>query len=384
MSARDVAAFFRETAPPPLQTERPATAGVARFTLERLLEIRVPSAPVWLVRDLLAASGLAIVYGAPGSGKSFAALDVALHIAAGIPYAGRKTRPAGVVYVAAEAGEGFRRRVIAAREHLGLHGDEPFAMVAAAPDLGTKDGDLKPLVEAIEAQTRIFGWKPGVVVLDTLARVIPGADENSSQAMGLFVSNADAIARRFSCLVLVVHHAGKAADAGMRGSSALHGAADTEWLITADGPIRTVKLVKSKEGADNLSWAFSLSTVEVGRDEDGEPITTCVVSDVSTPTFEAVSGKRTQRDHVPPGLRLFFSVLSDAVGEIGQKVRPFPDGPEVRAVKREALREAFITRHPAEEHHARKNAFNRLLKQAAERRAVVSADVAGEAFVWLA
>jgi len=93
-------------------------------------------------------------------------------------------------------------------------------------------------------------------VLDTLARSIPGADENSARDLGFFIANADAIARELEVVVIVVHHAGKSVERGMRGSSALHGAADAEWEVSAGDAGRLVKVVKMKDGADDLAVGF--------------------------------------------------------------------------------------------------------------------------------
>jgi len=351
-----------------------------KFRLLPIAEIGLPAGAPDIVRGMLPRTGLAVVYGPPGCGKSFLALDVALHVSEGRSWAGRRVAEAGVVYVAAEAGEGFKRRVVAARDRLGVHNAD-FALITAAPNLGAGPGDTAALVGAIRSQSLRLGWKAGVVVLDTLARVIPGVDENSSKEMGRFIANAETIARDLRCLVVAIHHQGKNADAGMRGSSALHGAADAEWSISVEAGVRTVKLVKSKEGADDLSWTFDLETVEVGTDDDGEPITTCVVSNVSDPTFGGT--KRTARATVPASQKLFIASLDSVLGEAGEGIRPFgSDGPIVRAVRRDAARDEFIRNHAADDHGARRKAFSRALNAASASKLVLSADLGGTTYLW--
>ncbi|NLH80105.1 MAG: AAA family ATPase, partial [Phyllobacteriaceae bacterium] len=194
-----------------------------KFRLVSIAEIDFVRGSPDLVRGLLPNRGLAVLYGASGCGKSFLALDVALHVSLGRSWASQRVEQAGVVYVAAEGAVGFRRRVVAARERLGAW-EAPFAMIDAAPNLGAAPGDGPELVASIRAQSLPMGWLPGLVVIDTTARVIPGLEENSAKDMGVFIANADFVAQELRCVVLLIHHSGKSLEAGMRGSSALHGA----------------------------------------------------------------------------------------------------------------------------------------------------------------
>ncbi len=352
-----------------------------KFRLHPLDEIELPTTTPDLVRGLLPRTGLAVVYGPPGCGKSFLVLDVTLHIAAGRDWAGRRVRQAGVVYVAAEAGEGFKRRVVAARDRLELL-DAEFALITAAPNLGVATGDTTALVQAIRVQSLRLGWKPGVVVLDTLARVIPGVDENSAKEIGRFVANAETIGRELRCLVLAVHHQGKNAEAGMRGSSALHGAADAEWSISIDGGVRTVRLSKLKEGADDLAWTFDLEAIEAGRDEEDEPITTCIVARVAEPAF-ANASKRPQRTTVPASLKLFTACLENALADHGADVRPWGgEGGTVRAVVLDRVRDEFLRSHAAEKQDTRRKAFDRALGAASTSKLIVSADLGDVTHLW--
>lgn len=360
-------------------TSEPSQA--LRFRLHPLDEIVVSPTSPDLVRGLLPRAGLAVVYGPPGCGKSFLVLDVALHVADGRSWAGRRVTRAGVVYVAAEAGEGFKRRVVAARDRLGLAAAD-FALITAAPNLGAANGDTTALVQAIRMQTLRLGWKPGVVVLDTLARVIPGVDENSAKEVGRFVANAEAIGRDLRCLVLAVHHQGKNAEAGMRGSSALHGAADAEWSISVDSGVRTVRLSKLKEGADDLAWTFDLEPVEVGQDEEGEPITTCVVAGLSEPVFTNAA-KQPRRATVPPSLKLFVACLENVLASEGAEVRPWgSDGPVVRAVLLDRARGEFMRCHAAEKPDTRRRAFDRALGAASASKLIASADHGATTYLW--
>ena len=195
------------------------------------------------------------------------------------------------------------------------------------------------------------------------------------------MANADKIARELRCLVLLVHHSGKNSDAGMRGSSALLGAADAVWAISNDSGARTVTLAKSKDGADGLVWNFTLEPVTIGEDEEGEVITSCVVKDMTAPTF--ASGRKSAKPSTPPSQRLFVTALDEALIASGADVRPYGHGgATVRAVRREAIREAFFRAHPADTENAKRVAFHRALGAAAASKLIIAADVAGTTYVW--
>jgi len=86
-----------------------------------------------------------------------------------------------------------------------------------------------------------------MIVVDTLARSFVGKDENSSTDMGVFVRNMDLLIERYDCTVLVVHHSGKQAERGMRGSSSLRGAVSSEFELIKEVGTQTVALHVRKQ-----------------------------------------------------------------------------------------------------------------------------------------
>jgi hypothetical protein len=263
-----------------------------RFAMELARDLTVPEDPEYLIDGLAPRSGLMTIYGPPGGGKSFCALDASCHIAAGRPYFGRRVRSGPVIYIAAEAGSGMRKRVIGWQSEHGLR-DIPIALISAAPNLGRFEegvsNDVATLIHDISAQSELFGEQPVMVVIDTLARTLPGADENSSTGMGAFIKSAGLISQALGdCLVVAVHHTGKNTSLGMRGHSSLHGACDAEWRIDADGDgVKTVTLEKLKEGPDRVSWEFTLKQVQMQKaasEDMSSSVTTCVIVPSSMPT----------------------------------------------------------------------------------------------------
>lgn len=350
-----------------------------RFPLEMFRDIRPELVGQWRVKHLLGATGLAVIFGPPGCGKTFLALSIAVHIAAGRDFAGRRTKQTGVVYVAAEAGGGVRKRVAAIGQEMALPAELAFALVTVAPNLGKADGDAAALISDIRAS----GLEFGVVVLDTLARVIPDADENSSRDIGIFVANADRIARELNALVIAVHHTGKNIANGMRGSSALHGAADTELEVSEANGGRTVKIVKQKDAEGDASFNFRLRSVTVGADEDGDPVTTCVVDELTEAgQIRTREPKADMSGKIPTGLRLFMSAFEGALANSGSELRPFHDGPLLRAVRAIDVRGVYYSSRPDDQPDARLKGFKRNLAAAAEKELLFSRDIDGETWLW--
>lgn len=297
----------------------------------------------WLIKGVLPAAELAVVYGASGSGKSFFVLDMVAAIARGIEWRGRKTRQCPVVYIAAEGASGFRARTLA----YGRHQDAdlttmPFHVLPSAVDL--VDGYLE-LCEDIE---QIGG--AGIVVVDTLSAVTPGLDENTGRDMGQLVNACRQVHAATGALVILVHHSGKDAEQGARGWSGLRAACDCEIRVTQEGPDRAARITKQKDGEEGMDFGFCLSVVQVGFDEDNDPVTSCVVEETDFTPPEAQPRKRIGKVQAavveaywalcpPSGEGVSEPLLESAVAEsTGKK------GYDVRKILREMLDKEIFTR----------------------------------------
>jgi len=193
-------------------------------------------------KGLITAHGLSMIYGAPGSGKSFITLDMALCQAHGIDWQGMPTKQGDVLYIAGEGVAGYGKRIKAWKtsHNLGVSGH--FHMLPVAVNFRDQ-ADIEKLIRSIERLDR----KWTCIYVDTLARALLGADENSSQEAGLAVAAADALKHKFECAVVFVHHAGKNSERGARGSSAILGAVDASIAVTKDESLVTMSVQKQKD-----------------------------------------------------------------------------------------------------------------------------------------
>jgi hypothetical protein len=227
----------------------------------------------WLIKKVLPADGIGVIYGRPGSGKTFSCLDLALHIALGRPWRGMKVEKKAVSYVSPEAGRLGANRVIGWCLHHKAEWPETFRLSPAGINLRSSAEDALALIADIKAAQPDCG----LVVIDTLNRAMAGGDENSSEDMGAFVGMCDAVAKALGCLVLIVHHSGKDAAKGSRGHSSLLGAVGVELeVLREQGLPGTIKNTKQRDGEDGAEYGFNLEKVVLGVDRDNEEVSTAV------------------------------------------------------------------------------------------------------------
>lgn len=223
-----------------------------------------------LIKGLMDWGAMTILYGPSNVGKTFVAMDLAFHVAAGLPFGGMRTERGAVVYVAAEGGRGVYGRVAALKAKYGAAAiGVPFHVLPASVDLRRRDADLGPLVAAI----RGIGEPVALIVVDTLSRAMAGGDENSSVDMGNIVSHFDVLRGETSAHLMVVHHTGKNVAQGARGHSLLRAATDTEIEISEG----VFAVTKQRDLPKNWSAGFALDVVKLGVDADGDDITSCTI-----------------------------------------------------------------------------------------------------------
>ena len=235
----------------------------------------------WRIRDVLPETGVASIYGPSASGKSFLSLDMLAHVAGGFEWFGQTVRQAPCVYIALEGGGGLPQRIKAWSAKNGAFPD-PFRLIITSLDIRRAD-DTGELIKTI----RDSGMAGGVVCIDTLAQSAPGMEENASGDMGKVIEACQLIQGELGGLVLVVHHTGKDATKGARGHSSFYAALDAAVCVSStnsgsDWTTESSNGGKSKDGG-GITRPFRLEVVELGDDDEGEPITSCVVapSDVS-------------------------------------------------------------------------------------------------------
>ena len=280
------------------------------------------------IKGVIPSSGIVVIYGPSGSGKSFLALYMAYVLGHGLVFFGFKGQSKFVVYINLEGSMRTRLDALQTDKKRDIPDNVRFV---------TEPFHILEDVESLAADIP----EGAVIFIDTLNAASPGLDENSSRDMGLILEAAKKLQQITKGLVVIVHHSGKDASKGLRGHSSLYAAMDAVIEVSRNGDSRYWRLAKSKEGRDGIRRGFRLKSVGLGYDEDGEPITSCVVEEDNTALQE-------EAKPLTPALRYALETL----GAVLDRYKRY-------TVTLEQWREEFYARHTADNLNAKKVAFRR-------------------------
>ena len=295
----------------------------------------------WTCKHVIPAASIGMLFGGSGTFKSFIALDAALHVVHGLPWMGRLTVQAPVIYIAAEGGAGLWGRIHAWHRERGLAwAGLPFYVIPSALDLGQ---DAWRVVDAAQA----LGVTPAMVIVDTLSQTYSG-EENSANEMAAYLRELGARFREmWQCTVLLVHHTGHQATERPRGTSAIRSNVDFLLGVFRDEKemLATLTSVKQKDGELMSDAVFALTVVSLGLDTDGDKVTSLVARHLSN-ADEIEQARQHERASGRGGRgSTFLSMVSNGMEE-------------------RALRKAFYATLEGLDSEAKKKAFFRA-KQAA-------------------
>ena len=295
----------------------------------------------WIVKGVLPAGELGVVYGAPGSGKSFFTYDLAMAVAQGLPWCGHRVTRLPVGYVVAEGAAGFKGRVQAYR----MQNDVPpgaLKVLAAVPSLLNRQQ-----VTELAQQVKAAGIK--LLVYDTLARGTAGADENSAKDMGVAIAHCRLLHDATGAMVVLIHHSGKDPTKGARGSNAVLGAVDVEIEVSREDTNRTATITKMKDGEDGQKFGFRLAVVQLGLDEEGDPVTSCVLEHGEAVTTRKMVGAKGPHELMVlrivremQGLDGTWPTVKELIDRCVTET-PFDEGSDKRDRRREVLGRALDT-----------------------------------------
>lgn len=322
----------------------------------------------YLIKGLIASTGLTVVWGAPKCGKSFWAMDVALHVALGWEYRGRRVQKCPVIYVALEGQHGMAARIEAFRRHHRVTA-APFFLVLTRLNLAA---DADALVTDIK--TQVGDTMPGLVVIDTLNRSLVGS-ESKDEDMAKYLAAADLVGERLGAAVAIVHHCGIDATRP-RGHTSLTGSVESQIAVKRGDAGEVIATVEcAKDFAEGAEICSRLEQVTVGTDPDGDDITTLVVlpAERHASTGAKVKGAK----------KVALDILRKAIDEAGE---PAPASkcipPNTRTISMETWRRcayaAGITE--SDDPDTRRKAFGRAAT------ALQAANLIGKwkGYVWIA
>jgi len=266
-----------------------------RFLFETVSDLRTMPPTEYLIDGWIPERSVGLLYGRWGSGKTFIAFDWALHLAYGLPDWHGASLPAEaceVLIIAREGHAGFVKRISGFMKHHGLTQDTKRLVFMRSPISFLDDAGFEELKEAIKALKRRFRF----VLVDTVGRVLPGADMAKEQPITLFMERLQQLGELTGATALGVHHENKSGDAN--GSMYFQNNSDFMFQTSreGDGPLERGKITcaKQKEGDDLWSREVTFAKIEL---PDGK--SSLVVDDVAadngrskSPSATAATAKR--------------------------------------------------------------------------------------------
>ena len=267
-STANTLSMFKPVVADPDDPGKGYNAGRFRFvSRERMQNIRPPA---WLINGLLPVQSYAILYGAPGTFKTFLALDIALSVAAGMGMGEAANWPdieeAGpVLYCAGEGRSSITKRV-RAWENTNFYGNrvEDFNLVDPVPLVSE---DIGVFIEGAK-QLSPNGYK--LVVIDTVGRAMQGMNENSQEHASGFTQKVEHLQKELGAAVLALHHTGKGDTNSARGSSVFGADADVMLKLERQNKSYVVSLAMTKQ-KDAPEWEdkeyIQLNEVPVGLED---------------------------------------------------------------------------------------------------------------------
>lgn len=293
-----------------------------------------------LVDEFLYLNTTVRVNGASGAMKSFVMLDLAAHVATGLPWRGRKVKQGPVIYLVAEGAGGFEKRVRAWEQHYGIPIRNLYILPRAVQ---VNNVEWQALTEVCKRRAAVL------IICDTQARITVGVEENSAKEMGVVVDRVEALRMKTEACVALVHHQGVQGERG-RGSTSVKGAMQTELRVVRDGKgLANTRITvisdkqKDDEEAADVVFALEQQCIKGMAKEDGTPITSVVLVPAEPGTAASEQAQQV-RNEWKADARV-HAVLRSADGQplsvtgIGDALALQPQGPLKRRTIQDSLKD---------------------------------------------
>lgn len=236
----------------------------------------------WLVKNMVPATSVGLVYGRSQSFKTFFLVDKCCRVATGLDYGGNPTKQGLVFFIAAEGSQGIPKR-IRAWELMNKKEVGTNMVVISHTVFPTSVNQRNALVAEIRAECERQNKYASLVIFDTMSQCANGASENDAGEVSKYLNQCRNIATLVRCTVINVHHTKKESD-DFRGSSTIEGNLDfmiaIKRNVNSKDNLTTVRLHKMKEASTRFRWDLGLNEVDIdATDEDGNLVSTlCVES----------------------------------------------------------------------------------------------------------
>ncbi|MDM7929837.1 AAA family ATPase [Blastomonas fulva] len=318
-------------------TEDRSAARTFQFVAAGDLQYR---APEFLIDGLIETDTLGLLFGEPGCGKSFLAVDIGLCVATGAAFHGRGVKGGPVFLIAGEGHNGLARRFAAWAIARGVSLNDALLFKSNRAAQFLDAANARNVADAVEELAGLHG-EPALIIIDTLARNFGAGDENSTSDMGGFITAVDDLKARFpGCAVLIVHHSGHADKGRARGAMALKAALDCEYRVEKDADAIRLINTKMKDAEPPRDLHFALKSVDLA---DGA--TSAVLEETDAPDRHAT---------LSPTQQMAVTAFIDAAAQSGTF-----DGGLFIGLSLDDWQAAFLCCHTGDNPQSKKRAFRR-------------------------
>lgn len=283
------------TALPPEPVTAPATVAISTDGL--LVPAgefaRGAAQQLFLVKNLIARTGVTQFFGDPASGKTPFVMSLAITVANGAAtWFGRKVMRKGVViYMVGEDRAGVGHRLLAECKARGIDPDElgKTLLFTTKPGQLMSAEDTQRWVLAI--QRAAAGREVALVVVDTQAQNFGPGDENAFKDMNQFLHNLEAMTGVLDCAIAMVHHTGHMNKDRGRGHSAMEGFLTSRFEVVKS-ELENGTVVTTASDHKHKNWEKpeplrgTLVPVVRYTDEDGEVVTAITLQEQGVSIFD--------------------------------------------------------------------------------------------------
>ena len=300
----------------------------------------------FLVDGLIEDETISLLFGAPASGKSFIAMNIACSVASGLPFFEQEVKRGSVIYVAGEGARGLRKRAYAWCQNTGFEWGELSVLLSERSVSILDTSELLKLKDDIDKNIPKHG-KPALIIVDTLNRNFGGGDENSNADMGRFIKALEHFQKLYSCNILIVHHSGHSDAGRVRGASALTAAVDAEYCVRMKQGLIEMSCTKMKDDEAPHNAYYELQPLPINLSG--------MLLGESLAVLHPAAKDKAFNDVFPKKYALGIETLIEAESLFGEQINKY--GP--KSVSEQHWKEVYIRRSPADSYEAKRKAFSR-------------------------
>ncbi|MEH6718859.1 MAG: AAA family ATPase [Aurantimonas endophytica] len=205
------------------------------------------------VVDGVIPNGLTLLYGPSGCGKTGIAINLALAVASGLPWAGIPVKQGGVIYLPAEDYHGVCERLAAASVAAGIDKNgAPLWVKRYSNEALSLREDAKNMFE-------VTGFPTRLVVVDTLSAAFVDEDQDRAAGATKIMHYLQVIHEALKCAVLVVHHPGKGGGKQPTGSGVFFNRSDVVIRAEKSAGFTALTVDKRRDGRTGAAFRYEIA-----------------------------------------------------------------------------------------------------------------------------